>query len=76
MRFGNCSECNEYKHLPSDGICRDCSEDSKDDSSGGDWELVFGVGGGPPRVIQENMTKEEAKKRAGEMRYVFARCGH
>lgn len=80
MRFGKCAECNDYKHLPSNGRCKSCLDgqdgsDSNDQDAENEWELVFGVAGTPPRVIQENMTKKEAKRKAGKMNYVYARKG-
>lgn len=80
MRFGKCSKCNDYKHLPSSGRCKSCL-DGQGGSNGNDqhtdnkWELVFGVGGMSPRVLQKNMTKKEAKEKAEKMKYVYARKG-
>lgn len=65
MRFGECIECNQYKYIEQDGKCPSCVDKS-------DW-FVYRISGlATPKLVEENLTKEEAKNKASFGRSLIA----
>lgn len=58
MRFGNCSDCKKYKYLEKNGRCPSCVRENED------WSVIYYVSFNKPKVIEEGMSKEKAKKYA------------
>lgn len=72
MNIGTCIQCKDYKYLPENGKCESCLKDNhKNDSD--EWELVFGCAGKTPKIVEDGLSKEEAKEKAKNMKYIHAR---
>lgn len=72
MRIGTCIQCKDYKRLPDKGKCSSCLEKDEDNVSN-EWQLVFGFAGTTPKVVEDELSKEEAKTKANNMKYIYAR---
>lgn len=65
MRFGKCKECREYKYLKKEAKCTSCVEESN-------WFVYRIVGLAQPKLVDEGLTKEEAKNKASSDQYLIA----
>lgn len=64
MRFGNCSDCREYKHLVNGTQCSSCS-DSTSDGANGNWAIIYGAETpSSGHVCSSGLTESKAKRRA------------
>lgn len=72
MRVGTCNKCKNYKYLPEEGKCSSCLKNN-DENDSNEWQLVFGCAGTTPKVVEDELSKEEAKTKAKNMKYIYAR---
>lgn len=69
MKFGNCSDCGNYKYLENGNKCPTCLEEEKEE-----W-VVLRVGNiyGRMRVYETGLDEDEAKDIAGSNSYLLAK---
>jgi hypothetical protein len=69
MKFGNCSDCGDYKYLEDGDKCPTCLEDSKEE-----W-VVLRVGNmyGRMRLYKKGLDEDEAKDIADLSGYLLAK---
>ena len=59
MEVRTCTECGNYKYIKSDGLCRECQDDTEK------WKVVA-IYGQLKRTYVDDLTESEAKQMVNE----------